>query len=258
MCGDLDKARAQAKENVAFERAHGSPRLLILALADLSYVLRRTGPIEEIMPSLCEAYELALRDRLPGAAQEMAARIAGFCLDSDQSDAGEWVERGLTVNTTNPDPQTLSNLSEYKARIAIDENRLSVAQSLMAGKTNLAWLEDRRGSHAACVAVIVRLMIAQHAGAAQLAPYVETLKNLYEFTAGVGGQDYEVASLYFGLQCLNKDSEAETYAIEYIQERRRDNLPLPREWNGIRARLGTGGRRDCSYKPLAPVSGATV
>lgn len=238
MCGDLDKARAQARENVAFERVHGSSTLLISALADLSFVLRRAGPIEEIMTTLCEAYELALRDRLPAAAQEMAARIAGFCLDRDQSAASEWLERGLSINMTKLDPQTLSNLSEFKARIAIDENRLSDAQTLMAGKTDSAWVKERRGWHAASVAVIVRLMIAQRAAADQLAPYVQTLEDLFEFTAGVGGQDYEVASLYFGLKYLKKDSAAGAYALEYVQSRRRDSLPLPREWNHIRASLG--------------------
>lgn len=258
MCGDLDKARAQARENVAFERAHGSPTLLLFALGDLSFVLRRTGPIEEIMTTLCEAYAIAVRHKLPLAAQDMAARIAGFCLDRDQSEAAEWLERGIAINTTNPDPQILSTLSDYKARMAVDENRLSDAQSLMAGKADLEWLKDRRGWHAASVAIIVRLMISQRAGAAQLAPYVETLESLYEFTATVGGQDYEVASLYFGLRYLDKDSEAESYAIEYIENRRRDKLPLPVEWNSIRAGLGKGRRRQCNHRDMAPVSGATV
>jgi hypothetical protein len=182
----------------------------------------------------------------------MAGRIAGFCLDSDQSDAAEWLEKGFTVNLANPDPQSLCNLTEFKARIAVDENRLSDAQLLMAGKTDSGWVKERRGWHAASVAIIVRLMIAQRLGVAQLTPHVEALENLFEFTAGVGGQDYEVASLYFGLKYLNKDSEAESYAVEYIQNRRRDKLPLPSEWDSIRARLGERRRQACNYTDLAP------
>jgi len=251
MCGDLDAARALARANVAFERTHGSPTLLIFALGDLSFVLRRTGPVEEITATLYEAYDIAVRHRLPAAAQEIAGRIAAFCLDADRPEAREWLERAILANTASPDSNTICTLLEYRARIAIIEERLSDAQSLMAGKMDLEWLKDRRGWYAASVAVIVRIMIAQQVGAAELAPYVEKLEELFRFTASLGGQDYEVASLYFGLQYLNKHIAAESYALDYVRNKRRDKLPLPNEWDSITTIIGQGGASSFDGESLA-------
>lgn len=240
MCGDLDAARARARANVAFERTHGSPTLLIAALADLSFVLRRTGPVEEITATLYEAYDIAVRRRLPAAEQEMAGRIAAFCFDADRPEAREWLERAVLANTASPDPHTICTLTEYRARAAIIENRLSDAESLMAGKMDLEWLKDRRGWYAASISIVLRTMIAQHVGAAELTPFVEKLEKLFKFTAGLGGQDYEVASLCFGLQYLNKHIAAEAYAADYVRNKRRDRLPLPNEWDGISASIREG------------------
>jgi len=74
----------------------------------------------------------------------------------------------------------------------------------------------------------------------ELTPYVEQLQQLFEFTARFGGQDYEVASLYFGLQYLNKHIAAEFYAVDYVLNRRRDKLPLPNEWDSIGASISEG------------------
>jgi hypothetical protein len=242
MYGDLDAARNQAKANLAAERAQGSPTLLIFALADLSFVLRRTGPVEEISAALTEAYDIAVRHRLPAAEQEMAARLTAFYFDSDHPAAREWLERAVQANSAANEPSILCTLTEYRARAAIIEHRLSDAQSLMAGKTDMQWLQDRRGWYAASVAIVVRTMIAQHVSVGDLTPYVEALKDLFKFTARLGGQDYEVASLYFGLQYLDQRAVATAYAVDYVRQKRRDRLPLPKEWVQILAEVQSDGR----------------
>ena len=258
MCGDLDAARARARTNVAFERIHGSPKLFLYALADLSLVLTRTGPVEEITATLYEAYDIAVRHRLPTAVQEMAGRITAFCFDADRPEAREWLERAILANTASPDPHTICTLTEYRARIAIIENRLSDAQTLMAGKIDLEWLKDRRGWYAASLAIVVRIMIAQRVGVAELSPYVEELEELFKFTASLGGQDYEVASLYFGLQYLNKHIAAESYAVDYVRNKRRDKLPLPNEWDRISTITGQGCASSFHSESLASPARVTA
>jgi DNA-binding SARP family transcriptional activator len=222
MCGDLTAALRQAQVSVETERARDVPSDIIGALGNLAFVLLRTGPIEQALAALTEGYNTACRCKLLPAVSDMAARIAAISVDWHRQDAQERVKEALQANEASPDPHIAFSLTGLRAKLAIEEKRFTEANEIISEQGKDEWLQPRHGFHAAQIAIRIRAMIGRCASVEETAPYVETLAGLFYKVAGLGGQDYEVASLYFGLTYLKRRRAAEAYVFDYLKFIRRE------------------------------------
>jgi DNA-binding SARP family transcriptional activator len=237
MCGDLREALKLAKERVTFERTHGTSSLLTHAITDLAFVLRRTGPDEEILSVLLEAYDTAVEHKIFAAARDSAERIAAFLVDSRRPGAEEWMRRAVDRHGEGPELHITFSLNAYRTRIALRENRLWDAKTILERDFDWGWLQNRRGWLAAVIALRVRLRIAERARREEISPDVEELRELYEFTAPLGGQDYEIAGLCEGLLYAGRRADAEAYLEDYLSKKRRDLTQYSRELAEVSAIL---------------------
>jgi hypothetical protein len=178
----------------------------------------------------------------------MAVRIADLYIDMNWDGAREWLERALSANNAAPDPYQTVALEEYRAKIALLENRLDDADRILTQSGGHQWLPPWLGWHAAHIAIHIRVLIASMAPQEEVARHVRKLSELFEATCSLGGQDYEVASLYFGLQYLGERSEADAYLVRYLDHGRREVTPLREELGAIADRVARV-RKSAILKP---------
>jgi DNA-binding SARP family transcriptional activator len=248
ICGDLNAAVRQAKWNVRIARGRPVPSHLIGALGDLSMVLRRTGPVEQVRDALLEAYEIAVHSKIHRAVTDMTVRIADLYLDMNWPEASEWVDRACLANGVAPDPHLNVALYGYRAKIAMLESRFADADEIMRQSGGDKWLPPWRGWHAAHIAIEIKVKIGLSAPAEVVAPYVQELADLFEVTSTLGGQDYEVAALYLGLSYLGRKRHAESFVIRYLDHARRDITPLREELRAVADTIPGIGRRKLARK----------
>lgn len=222
MCGDLTEAVRLAKERVAFERAGGTAVQLANAMTDLAFVLRLTGPAEEILTVLFEAYEIATSKKLAAAARDYAERIAAFLVYTRRFGMHEWIARAREPDGETPHPSVAFSMYSSIARAALLENRVEDAERIISEKFSWDWLRHRRGWTAAALALRIRVQLARRVSASELAPDIAQLRTLYGCTAALGGQDYEVAALCAGLIYVGSSSDARDLLTDYLSNKRRD------------------------------------
>lgn len=222
MCGSLHEAVRLAKERVSFERTCGSAVQLTNAMADLAFVLRLTGPSDQLLAILVEAYEIAMGKKLVAAARDYAERIAEFLISAGRTGAHEWVARALEPDEKPQQPHLVFSTSALRVRLAILENRIADAEHIVVEEFAWDWLKHRRGWLAAALALRIRVRLAQHVGVDRLLNDVEDLHALYGSTANIGAQDSEVASLCAGLAYIGRSREAERLLKDYVLTQRRD------------------------------------
>jgi DNA-binding SARP family transcriptional activator len=254
MCGDLREALRFARERVAFERAEGTPSLLITAMVDLASVLSRAGVEEEIAGVLREGYEIALQHKLFVASRNLAGKLVAFLVNTGRPGAAEWMQRADECHGESSEVQAAISRKAYFARIALAENRLGDARRILERELDWEWLRDRRGWLAASIALLIRVQIAQGARADEIEFNVEQLRQLYVVTATLGGQDYEVAALCAGLLYLKNGAAAETYLTDYLSHKRRDLSRYSKELTEVwRALHSTQLTAVLSTEPLSGV-----
>ena len=255
MCGDLQEALRFAKERVAFERTQGTSSLLTHAMTDLAFVLRRTGPDEEILRVLRETYDTAVEHKIFASARDSSERIAAFLVDTRRPGAEEWMRRATERQGDGPELHITFSLNAYRTRVALRENRLRDAKTILECDFDWGWLRNRRGWLAAVLALRVRLRIAEGAEREEMGPDVDELKELYEFNAPLGGQDYEIAALCDGLLHTGRRGDAEEYLDDYLSKKRRDLTRYSRELAEVSAIL-TSPPIDAHALLLAGISSA--
>jgi hypothetical protein len=235
MRGDLRQAVGFAKERVAFERAEGSSLLLSNAMSDLAFVLRRVGPFEDMISVLREAYDTAILQKHYATARECAGRIAALIedthLDSTQGTLEEWMELGLAASVDHWDPHNDFSLNASLARAALHKGRVKEARQIIETEFDWDWLEHRGSWHAAALALRVRLLMAEQSKVADIAPHIDRLRHLFSRIAGLGGQDYEVATLCDGLVYVGEHILAQQFFDDYTLNRRRDLTEFSQEMN---------------------------
>jgi len=235
MCGDLREAVRFAKDRVALERLEGSSLLLSNAMSDLAFVLRRVGPFEEMISVLREAYDTAIREKHYATARECAGRIAALVEDthlgSSQGTLEEWMELGLAASVDHWDPHNNFSLNASLARSALQKGRLKEARQILETEFDWDWLEHRGGWFAAALALRIRLLIGERSNVAEIAPDIDRLRLLFPRIAGLGAQDYEVATLCDGLIYLGEHRLAQQFFDDYTLNRRRDLTEFSQELN---------------------------
>ncbi len=251
MVGDLGKAVRYAKERIAFERAHGTWLELSNAISDLSFVLRRTGPHDEIPSVLAEAYEVAISRKLFAAARDSADKLSSYLMDKDQPIANMWHERAKASHGEPNQMATTFSVSVYQTRLALFENRPEDAKKII-DLFPWEWLTDRCGLRGAAVALRLRTDIALRIEPSLLLPAIGELRSLYPRIAKMGGQDYEVSSLCAALLYIGHGELARDYLTDYVDSKRRELTPYSPALNEISARLGMVTREArCSAELLA-------
>jgi DNA-binding SARP family transcriptional activator len=237
MCGDLQEAVRFAKERVAFERVEARPSLLITGLTDLAFVLRRTGPEEEVGCVLREAYDIAIQIKLYAASRDNAERIVAFLVDSGRPGVETWMQRALESHGDAADVRVSFSINAILARIALHENRVGEAKRILESEIDWEWVRHRRGFLAAAIALRIRVQIALHAEKAEVGSSVAELRELYADTAMLGCQDFEIATLCVGLVYAGEQASAETHLTDYLTHARRDLTPYSRELTDVCERL---------------------
>jgi DNA-binding SARP family transcriptional activator len=243
MCGDLMEAVRLAKGRVAFERAEARPLLLANALTDLAFVLRRTGPDEEISSVLQEAYDIAIQSKLFAAARDCAERMLAFLFDSGYPGVETWMQRANESHGDGISVRTTFSVNAYLVRIALLDNRIDDAQQILQHAFDWEWVRHRKGWLAATTALRTRVEIARRSPISDLCPFVDELRQLYPETAMLGGQDYEIAALCAGLLYLGKKTAAERYLRDYLYHTRRDLTRYSRELTEITRTLAPDSTR---------------
>jgi hypothetical protein len=228
MCGNLDDAVRFARERVAFERREGTPSQLVNAITDLGFVLRVSGPEDEILEALTEGYDLAKRYRLYVAARDCAERISAFLVAAGRPGFEQWLERALEYHGDAQPVGVLFSVRTAQARIALRQKRFEDAERILDQELPWDWLRDRSGWLAAGIAVRVRLRVTRGDKQA-LQRDVEDLRALNQSTAGLGAQDFEVAALCAGLIHLGDRAGARKCLIDYLSSQRRDLTPYSPE-----------------------------
>jgi hypothetical protein len=238
MCGDLREALRCAKERVAFERRETAGLQMINSMTDLAYVLRRTGPHDEMIDVLREAYHIAMEHKDYASARECAGRIASLFEDTGCGEMGDWAHRAVDRSSEVRDMHSSFSLNASMIRIAIRKNCLAEARARIESEFEWEWLKHRGGLLAAALALRTALLVAERADPAQVRSDVEDLMRLYPATAGLGGQDYEIYALCESLVYLEKADEAKAYLEDYLFNKRRDLTEYSADLAGIAERLG--------------------
>jgi hypothetical protein len=233
MCGDLRRAVGLAKERCSEERKEGTPLMVASALSDLAFVLRRTGPDEEIDATLREAYDFTIQHRLFAASRDFAERIASFLLDTGGQGAETWTQRAVKSYGAAPAVQVTFAVQCYFARIALAQNRISDAESILDHEFDWVRLRHRRGWLAAALALRIKTRIARDAGVEEVSPTVEELRQLYSAIATLGCQDFEIAGLCAGLIYIGDQANAHKYLVDYLCNGRRDLTPYLKELTSV-------------------------
>lgn len=238
MCGDLRQAVRFAKERVAFEREEGTIVMLVNAITDLAFVLRRAGPAEEMFEALQEGYVKAIEHKYFAAARDCAEKFGSLLEDEESPGSAEWMERAKAGASDIRDLHSNFAYNADAARIALRENRLDDARRHLDNDFDWEWVSCRRSWHAALLGLRIRLLIAQRSPTAAIAPHIETMRTLYGSTARLGRQDYELAALAKGLVYTDEPTQAKAYLEDYIAHTRRDLTPLSREITAIARSFG--------------------
>lgn len=229
MCGNLLGGLAFARQRVAYERAQGLTLPLLNAMTDLAFVLRRTGPQEEQLSILREAYELGIEHNHYFMARDCAQKIGSLMLENEQLlDSREWVERALEKGAFANEIHGSFSFNADSARTALCENRLEDARRLLDQGFDWEWLRERPMWLAVAVGLRIRLSIIEKANASVVAADVESLRALYESIARLGRQDYEIGALVLGLLYVGEHHQAKRYLEDYVRVRR-DITQLPSE-----------------------------
>jgi DNA-binding SARP family transcriptional activator len=237
MCGDLKQAVSFAKERVVVEREAGTVSTLVNSLTDLAYVLRRTGPEEEMFDALRQGYDTALHWKHYASARACAQRIASLLEDEEIEGSVEWMRLSAECFDATEVYASFSYNADA-ARIALREGRLTEARSLLETGFDWEWLSHRRIWLAAVTGLRIRLLVAEAAVPAAVAPPVTKMLELYPTIAALGRQDYEIGALEKGLSYLGEKATARECLIDYVCRRRRDLTPLSIELSGILQRYG--------------------
>jgi hypothetical protein len=244
MCGDLLQGLAFARERVALERAQGLILPLLNAMTDLAFVLRRTGPHEEQVVVLREAYDLAIEHNQYFMARDCAQRIGSLMLENGQlSSSREWVERAIEKGAFANEIHGSFSFNAASARMALCEGRFGDARKLLSDGFDWDWLRDRPMWLAVALALRIRLSILQGVNCNEVAEDVELLASVYDSIARLGRQDYEVAALALGLAYRSDSRRARRYLTHYLSVRR-DITPLSAEVISIADELNGGSPRD--------------
>jgi DNA-binding SARP family transcriptional activator/predicted XRE-type DNA-binding protein len=225
MCGDLRRAVGLAKERVSAERREGTPLMVANAFSDLTFVLRRTGPYEEIDTTLREAYEFTLQHKLFAASRDFAERTAAFLFETDREGVETWMQRAVkSYGDTSAVPLTFATQCCF-ARIALTQNRLSDAEWIVDHEFDWESLRHRRGWLAAALALRIKTRVARQASVSEVTLTVEELRQLYSTIATLGCQDFEIAGLCAGLIYIGDQANAAKYLVDYLCNARRDLTP---------------------------------
>jgi DNA-binding SARP family transcriptional activator len=233
MCGDLRRALGLAKERVSAERKEGTPIMLANALSDLAFVLRRTGPDEEIDATLRGAYDFTIQHRLFAASRDFAERIAAFLIETGRQGAETWIQRAVKSYGDGPAVQATFAVHGYLVRIALAQNRISDAESILDHEFDWEWLRNRRGWLASALALRIKTKIARKASIEEASCTVEELRQLYSVVATLGCQDFEIAGLCAGLIYIGDQANADKYLVDYLCNGRRDLTPYARELTSV-------------------------
>jgi DNA-binding SARP family transcriptional activator len=233
MCGDLRKALSLAKERVSVERVEGKSLLLANALSDLAFVLRRTGPNAEIEATLQEAYDITIEHKLFAASRDFAERMVAFLIDNGRHGIEIWMERAITSYGDAPAVELSFAIHAYSARIALVQDRVSDAESILAREFDWDRLRHRRGWLAAALALRIKSKIARNASIEEVAPDVDEVRQLYSVVATLGCQDFEIATLCAGLIYMGDQPNAHKYLVDYLCNGRRDLTPYLRELTSV-------------------------
>jgi hypothetical protein len=232
MVGDLTAAGSFAKERIAMERRSGSWLQLTNAISDLAYVLRRSGPPEEIHNVLAEAYEIAIARKLFAAASDYAERLAECMIDTDRALAELWLNRATQSHLESDQMQTAFSVGVVRTRLALWDGRLDDADRLI-NAFRWDWLGDRHKCRGAALALRVRTHIARRHSVDCVFSDVNELRSLYERIARLGGEDYEISSLCSGLIYIGDQAAARTHLHDYVSSKRRERTPFSQELSEI-------------------------
>jgi DNA-binding SARP family transcriptional activator len=233
MCGDLRRAVGLAEERVSAERKEGTPIMLANALSDLAFVLRRTGPDEEIDATLRGAYDFTIQHRLFAASREFAERIAAFLIETGRQGAEIWIQRAVKSYGDGPAVRATFPVHGYLVRIALAQNRISDAESILDHEFDWEWLRNRRGWLASALALRIKTKIARKASIEEASRTVEELRQLYSVVATLGCQDFEIAGLCAGLIYIGDQANADKYLVDYLCNGRRDLTPYLGELTSV-------------------------
>ncbi len=246
MVGDLGDAARFAKERITFERANGTWSELHNAMSDLSYVLRRVGPSEQVTRVLTEAYELAISRKLFAVARDSADKLCSFLANMNEPTAHIWHERAKQSHGEPRQMHTTFSVGVYEARFALTDDRAEEAARLIS-EFPWDWLVDRYGLRGAAVALRLRTQIALRAQPSSLLPDINELRSLYPRIAGIGGQDYEISSLCTALVYVGDTDLARDYLMDYIANKRRELTSPSPPLEHIRAVLDNlAGSKHCA------------
>jgi hypothetical protein len=245
MCGDLTQAVPFARERVVLEKEAGTVSSLVNALTDLGYVLRRTGPREEMFAALRQGYDIALHSKLYASARACAQRIASLLEDEGLEGSGEWMKLSAECLDSSEVYAGFS-FNADAVRIALREGRLRDARDLLESGFDWEWLRHRRIWLAAVIGLRIRLLVAERGPAPLLKLDVEKMLELYPTIAGLGRQDYEIGALEQGLAYLGDRDTARRYLVDYTSGRRRDLTPLSTELARVTKSYGLATKLDDS------------
>ena len=243
MCGDLREAVRFARERVAFERMEGTPWQLTEAMSNLAAALIRTGPAEETISVCREAYDIAIEHKLFVVARACAQMLVAVLFDNGRPGVTEWMHRANECHGEPLEAHTSLSLNAYSARIAFLENRLGDARKILEADLDWAWLRSRRGWLAATIALLIEVQIGQAESIEEIGPNLVELRQLYEHTSMLGGQDDEVAALCAGLIYIGEIESAHAYLTDYLVNKRRDLTQYSRKLAEICQTLPSKAKR---------------
>jgi DNA-binding SARP family transcriptional activator len=197
------------------------------ALLTASAACRITARYEEGLAFVAQAFEQerankseARLSRLLGS--ELRLHVAASAFTAAEST----LDRLMACSISADDDFAHSELRSFRARIALEKGDFTKASAVLAEvQTIPRTYSPRRRAYS----LALRLRIRMHEGAAEeeLRSLVSDLETEHLRVRGFGGHDFEAHALYLGLCAIGDSKRGIQLLLEYVDDHRGSNWPLP-------------------------------
>jgi hypothetical protein len=225
--GDLSVATATARELLSDPSADPGVSTRLGHIIRASVPLRRHGDWEEVVPLLCDGFEVAERHGLVSAACSIADILATtyFAME-DRRSAHAWYGRARALSQEQEGVAAIQSVALLGARLALADGDVAAAKHLLPASFDDAVRDPnlRRRNEALALQLEIALLEFDPVRANRVAA---ALMPSYLTARPHGGQDYPTAVLVRYLQQARSASAAAKLLREYLGVYRRDECSVP-------------------------------
>jgi len=123
------------------------------------------------------------------------------------------------------DKNTRAEWDFCEGRVCLEEGDVLGAEAAVT-KLEIVPQSYSANRNAACLALMLRVRLAQGSGVHAIRPLVRDLASIYKINRDIGNQDFEAHALFLGLAALGEEERGLDMLKEYVQKHRGTRRPL--------------------------------